>query len=144
MSDISSQQRATVPTYIHVYLWVALVVLSVVPFFAAFIATIDATAGQTITAAILAVVLFQAVFWFARVRCTSPDLSYWDGLLLVTAYMTIGVGGVSLIMSGFCAMVTAIASIGIALVGLFKSDPQFSSRHFRGLVMFFGRQRMYQ
>jgi uncharacterized membrane protein YhdT len=44
-------------------------------------------------------VLFLVVLWLALKRCSTGDFSGFRGLLFITAYMSIGVGGYSVIVA---------------------------------------------
>jgi hypothetical protein len=58
--------------------------------------------------------------------------------------MTIGVGSLSLLFV-ILAVVSAIVSVmAIALVSLFRKDTAYARKHFRHLVEFYRKHRMYQ
>jgi hypothetical protein len=129
--------------HIHVYVCFALIVLSLLPFFIIFVwGGLDSE--SRLPASLAGVVAFQVVLWFARLRCTAQDLSYWDSLVIVAAYMSIGVGALSLAIAGACVIASVIASIVFTVAGVIKPDPIFAARKFRNVVLFFGRHRMYQ
>lgn len=77
-------------------------------------------------------------------RCSTPELPSFRGLLLITAYMTIGMGTLSLIVVVSSVVGAILAVIGIALVSLFRNDTVYARRQFRQLVEFYRRHRMYQ
>src|ERR1700733_202059 len=87
----TSGSSIRVPWMAHVYVWVFVVVLGASPA----IAVILMDRGSPIpvgdwTWAIVTMIGIQVLFWYAQVRCTSDKLRYWDGLLLVAAYMFTG------------------------------------------------------
>ena len=43
--------------------------------------------------------LFVVVLWLSLRRCSAPELPAFRGLLLLTAYMTIGVGSLALLFA---------------------------------------------
>ena len=47
---------------------------------------------NTFKIAILALALFLVVLWLSLRRCSVPELPAFRGLLLLTSYMTIGMG----------------------------------------------------
>jgi hypothetical protein len=58
--------------------------------------------------------------------------------------MTIGMGGLSLLLVIPAVAFAAVAVIAIALVSLFRSDISYSQKQFRHLVEFYRKHRMYQ
>ncbi len=88
--------------------------------------------------------LFQALFLYARRRCSTPQLSAWDGLLYITAYMTIGVSSASLVVAVPGAIVGVLGLVATALLSLADADPTRAQQRFRSMVVWFGRHRMYQ
>jgi hypothetical protein len=94
--------------------------------------------------AILGVGLFVAVLWLSLRRCSTPGLPAFRGLLLMTAYMTIGMGNFSLLFVIPAVAFAIVAIISIALVSLFLNDAAYARKQFRNLVEFYRRHRMYQ
>jgi len=72
--------------------------------------------------AILGVGLFAAVLWLSLRRCSTPELPAFRGLLLMTAYMTIGMGNFSLLFVIPAVAFAIVAITSIALVSLFLND----------------------
>jgi hypothetical protein len=87
---------------------------------------------------------FVVLLWFSLRRCSAPELPAFRGLLLLTAYMTIGVGSLALVFAVPAVAFAIIAIIGIALVSLFRNDSAYARKQFRNLVNFYRRHRMYQ
>jgi hypothetical protein len=99
---------------------------------------------SAVKAALAGTGLFVAVFLLSMRRCSTPALPAVRGLLLITAYMTIGVGSFFLLFV-IPAVAFAIASIiAIALVSLFREDSAYARNQFRRLVEFYRNHRMYQ
>lgn len=95
-------------------------------------------------AALAGTLLLAAVLWWALRRCSTAALPGFRGLLLMTACMTIGVGGFFLLFV-IPAVVFAIFSImAIALASLFRNDATYAQNRFRQLVQFYRKHRMYQ
>jgi hypothetical protein len=131
--------------YVQIYLWVALLIASIAPAMLISVALFDAThfvQGVTAFGAMLAA--FQGLLWYAQRRCSSPDLSAWDGLLYITSYMTIGVGTMSLFIAVLCAIVALLGLIGIAALSIGDGDAARAQTRFRSMVIWFAQHRMYQ
>lgn len=65
-------------------------------------------------------------------------------LLLLTAYMTIGMGSLALFFVIPAVSFAIVAIIAIALVSLFRNHTAYARKQFRNLVEFYRRHRMYQ
>jgi hypothetical protein len=87
---------------------------------------------------------FVVVLWSSLRRCSAPELPAFRGLLLLTAYMTIGMGSLALLFAVPAVAFAIIALIGIALVSLLRNDSAYARKQFRKLVEFYRRHRMYQ
>ena len=94
--------------------------------------------------AILAMGLVVVVLWLSLRRCSTPELAAFRGLLLLTAYMTIGVGSFALLFAVPAVAFAIVAVIAIALVSLFRNDTAYARKQFRRLVEFYRGHRMYQ
>jgi hypothetical protein len=77
-------------------------------------------------------------------RCSTPDLPAFRGLLLITAYMTVGMGSFSLFIVIPTVAFATIAIMAIALVSLFRNDTAHASKQFRRLLEFYREHRVYQ
>jgi hypothetical protein len=88
--------------------------------------------------------LFVVVLWLSLRRCSTPALPAFRGLLLITAYMTIGMGSLSLLFVIPAVMFATIAIIAIGLVSLLCNDTARAQKQFRHLVEFYRKHRMYQ
>ncbi len=94
--------------------------------------------------AILGLGLFVVVLWLSLSRCSAPELPGFRGLLLLTAYMTIGMGSFSLFFVIPAVAFAIVAIMAIALVSLLRNDTDYARRRFRTLVEFYRKHRMYQ
>jgi len=143
MSNENAPYRPAI--HVRLYLWMGLLLASVIP--AALLAF--ALAGpdapvEEVTVFAVSLLIFQALFWYARRRCSTADLSAWEGLTYITAYMTIGISTSSLFVAVPCAAIGVLGMIGIALLTLFDPDPAGAQKRFRSMVAWFSRHRMYQ
>jgi hypothetical protein len=131
--------------HVHVYLWLALLVVSVSPFIIA--SAMDWSDSHPLRAfglALASAALVQLGLWLARRRCSAQELSWWEGMLAVTGYMSIGIGRISALIALPVASLAIVASMIIALLGVARGDATFAPRQFRRLVMLACRNRMYQ
>jgi len=94
--------------------------------------------------AILGMGLFVIALCLSLWRCSTPALPAFRGLLLITAYMTIGMGNFSLLFVIPAVTFAIVAIISIALVSVFRNDATVARKQFRNLVEFYRRHRMYQ
>lgn len=88
--------------------------------------------------------LFVAALWLSLRRCSTPALPAFRGMLLITAYMTIGVGGFFLLFVIPAVAFAIVSTIAIAFVSLFAKDAAYARHRFRLLVEFYRGHRMYQ
>jgi hypothetical protein len=115
--------------------------------FAWLIALLIAWCGRpesAVKAAIAGVGFFVVVFWLSLRRCSTPALPAFRGLLLITAYMTIGMGSFSLLFVIPAVVFATIAIIAMGLVSLFRNNTAYAGMQFRHLVEFYRKHRMYQ
>ena len=99
---------------------------------------------SAVKAAFVGTVLFVAVLLLSLRRCSTPALPAFRGLLLITAYMTIGVGGFFLLFVIPAVVFAVVSTIAIAFVSLFGKDNGYARHRFRQLVEFYRKHRMYQ
>ena len=133
---------------VHIYLYLSIAILLLC--FAAFIVVGFLLVGLGDSrfwigcALPAAPMLFLAVLWLALKRCSAPDLSGFRGLLFITAYMSIGIGGFSMIFAIPAVMVAILGCLFIAAMSVFRADSNYAPRQFRKLIMVYYRHRMYQ
>ena len=94
--------------------------------------------------ALAGTVLLGAVFLWSLWRCSTPALPAFRGLLLITAYMTFGVGSFSLLFVIPAVVFAIVSIIAISFVSLFRKDNAHCRNRFRQLVEFYRKHRMYQ
>jgi hypothetical protein len=81
---------ADVPGYIHVNVWVFMLSFSVGPALCVVLMLGSTQLADQLKESLATVGLFQAGLWMAQRRCSSEDLSYWDGLLVAATSVTTG------------------------------------------------------
>lgn len=99
---------------------------------------------SAVKTAIAGLGLFVVVLWLSLRRCSTPALPAFRGLLLITAYMTIGMGSFSLLFVIPAVVFATVAILVIGLVSLFRNDAAYARKQFRHLLEFYGKHRMYQ
>jgi hypothetical protein len=99
---------------------------------------------SAVKTAIAGVGLFVVVLWLSLRRCSAPALPAFRGLLLITGYMTIGMGSFSLLFVIPAVVFATVAIIAIALVSLLRNDTAYARKQFQHLVEFYRKHRMYQ
>ncbi len=97
-----------------------------------------------VKAAFVGTSLFAAVFSLSLRRCSTPARPAFRGLLVITAYMTIGVGTFFLLFVIPAVVFAIVSIIAIAFVSLFGKDAAYAQNRFRQLVEFYRKHRMYQ
>jgi hypothetical protein len=99
---------------------------------------------SAVNAAFAGTLLFVAVFLLSLRRCSTPALPAFRGLLVITAYMTIGVGSFFLLFVIPAVVFAIVSIIAIAFVSLFGKDTAYAQNRFRQLLEFYRKHRMYQ
>ena len=112
------------PTCVHVYVWVFMVTLSVSPMVCLLLVH-DGIERVNGLRSVALIALIQAVLWITQRRCSSEDLSYWDGLLVTAASMTAGESLMSLFRAFFLLLAVVIVSVLFAV----DHDDRCAERH---------------
>jgi thiamine transporter ThiT len=145
MTNANTLERWRPHPLVFIYCALAIVLLGIACFWG--IALLVARWYQpesAVKAAIAGTVLFVAVLLLSLRRCSTPALPAFRGLLLITGYMTIGVGGFFLLFMIPAVVFAIISIIAIALVSLFRKDTAYARNQFRQLLEFYRKHRMYQ
>jgi|SRR6185437_316855 len=137
--------KVRVSLHVHLYLGLALLVLSGAPFFALIFFNGGAEASPQVLAVALGAVALLHVALALTARCCSTDkLKFWDGIRLVTAYMTYGIGPFAMCLATAGAMAGLVGSIGIAAISPLRPQHNWAAYKFGRMIGFFYRHRMYQ
>lgn len=99
---------------------------------------------NAVEVALAGTVLFAAMLFLSLRRCSAPALPAFRGLLLITGYMTIGVGSFFLLFVMPAVVFAIVSIIAIAFISLFRKDSAYARNEFRQLVEFYRKHRMYQ
>jgi len=141
--NAQAPERLQAPWYVHVYVWTFMIALGVSP------AVYVLRAGESMQfrealCALAGVLLIQNLLWIAQRRCSSEDLSYWEGLLVAAASMTTGIAPISLLLS-FCVLLfTVAASFVFALLHDGSHPLRHASFRFGKLIVAIHRRRLYR
>ncbi len=145
MTNANTLERWRPHPLVFIYCTLAIVFLGIACFWG--IALLVARWFQpesAVKAALAGTVLFVAVLLLSLRRCSTPALPAFRGLLLITGYMTIGVGGFFLLFVIPAVVFAIVSIIAIALVSLFRKDTAYARNQFRQLLEFYRKHRMYQ
>jgi hypothetical protein len=145
MTNANTLERWRPHPLVFIYCALAVVLLGIACFWG--IALLVARWYQpesAVKAALAGAVLFVAVLLLSLRRCSAPALPAFRGLLLITGYMTIGVGGFFLLFVIPAVVFAIVSIIAIALVSLFRKDTAYARNQFRQLMEFYRKHRMYQ
>jgi len=145
MTNANTLKRWRPQPFVYIYCSLAIVVLDIACFwgFALLIAR-WCQPEDVMKTAFAGAVLFFAVLVLSLRRCSTPALPAFRGLLLITAYMTIGVGSLSLLFVIPAVMFAIVSVMAIAFVSLCRKDTVYGQKQFRHLVEFYRKHRMYQ
>jgi hypothetical protein len=145
MTNVSTSSRRAFGLHVYVYFWLAFAGLGVACLFAVSFPIRDVEMPAFAFLALLTTpFLFWAVLTWSLWRCSSPELSGARGLLLVTAYMAVGIGSFSMLIAIPAVMLAMLWTVGIAVLSLFRGGRVFASVQFRSMVSAFYRHRMFQ
>jgi len=103
----------------------------------------DASDTQILVAVALPIIYFIALglaLWW----CSGPVISGPKGLLAITAYMSVGIGGFSMLIAIPVVIVSIVVVLGIAMGGLVGGNRPVAQQQFQRLVSFIYKYRMYQ
>jgi hypothetical protein len=147
MDGDSSRESSTrlgleAPTCVHVYVWIFMVTFSVSPALRLLLAHDGIDRGSGLES-LVTIALIQAALWMAQRRCSSEDLSYWDGLLVAAASVTTGENLISLFRA--CCLLLAI--VIVSLMFALDHDGRCARRHaafrFARLIIWLYKQRLW-
>jgi hypothetical protein len=127
-SKRESSKRASggleAPACIHVYVWVFMVTFSVSPILFLLLTHDGIERGNGLESLVI-IGLIQVVLWMTQRRCSSEDLSYWDGLLVAALSVTTGENLISLVRA-FCLL---LAVVFVSVLFAVEHDATCAGRH---------------
>jgi hypothetical protein len=129
------------PACVQVYVWVFMVTFSVSPVLCLLLVHDGIERGNGLESLVI-IGLIQAALWMTQRRCSSEDLSYWDGLLVAAASVTTGENLISLFRA-FCLL---FAVVIVSVMFAVDHDETCARRHaglrFGRLVIWLYKQRL--
>jgi hypothetical protein len=129
------------PACVQVYVWIFMVTLSVSPMLCHLLVHdgIDRVNGLE---SLVIIGLIQTALWITQRRCSSEDLSYWDGLLVAAASVTTG-GSLISLFRAFCLL---FAVVIVSVLFAVDHDERRAGRHaglrFGKLIVWLHKQRL--
>lgn len=141
--NTQAPEKLQAPWYVHVYVWIFMITLGVSPVLYV-LGTRENVQSSEVLGALAVVLLIQNLLWIAQRRCSSEDLSYWEGLLAAAASMRTGIAPLSLVLS-FCVLLfTVAASFVFALTHDGAQPMRHASIRFSRLIIAIHRRRLYR
>ncbi len=132
--------KMDVPWRIHAYVWVFMITFGVTPLLFV-LETRERMDFVDWLGVCIAVALLQGLFWMAQRRCSSVDLTYWEGLLAAAAAVDTGSRLVSVALAFFLLLFLASASFVFALFNDARSPTRHAQLCFGKLVIAIYRSR---
>jgi len=130
------------PACVQVYVWTFMVTFSVSPTLCLLLVHNGIECGNGLESIVI-VGLIQAALWRTQRRCSSEDLSYWDGLLVAAASVTTGENLISLCRA-FCLL---FAVVIVSVLFAVNHDEGCAGRHaglrFGKLIIRLHKQRLW-
>jgi len=132
-----------VPICVQVYVWFFMVSLSLSPTLYVVLTHGHLPRGEACDVALVMTAMIQAALWLAQWRCSSTDLSYWEGLLVAATSVTTGRDPISL----FRAFWLLLATVLMSLLFVMDHDSTRVERHaalrFGKLIIWLHSQRLW-
>jgi len=90
----------------------------------------------------IAIALIQGALWFAQRRCSSEDLSYWEGLLIVGTATTTKISPFTLLLAFPVLLLTVAASFLFAVTHDGNSPLRHAQLCYGRLIIAIYRRRL--
>jgi len=130
---------------IHAYVWVFLIALGMTPVILVLLKRRSfPTEPSDWILAIIEMIGIQILFWYVQRRCSSENLSYWDGLLYVAAFNETGWPYLSMVFVFPSLLLIFIASMSLSIYYEFVPPSAKAAFQFHRMISFFYRNRMLQ
>jgi hypothetical protein len=88
--------------------------------------------------------VFVALLCLVGRYCSSQSIAYWEGLKLASHFVSIGVGGMSMILSFIVVTALILMTSALSLIGLISGNRLLAQRTYVQVLNFLGEHRMYQ
>jgi len=137
--------RIKVSLLAHIYTWAFILCFSLSPLLiTVFYASQTGLSTQQLFVSVFSVISIQAVFLYIQYRCSNENLSYLDGLLIITSCMMTGWAFISLFVVFPALLIALLSSFAIAVYGDINHSSKETPLRFRKLLMHFYEHRMHQ
>lgn len=107
-----AQSKLQAPWRAHIYVWFFMLTLSMSPLLCLGRKGLEPGNWED---TLIAIVLIQGALWIAQRRCSSEDLTYWEGLLVVGAAATWKLSPITLLLAFPVLLITVAASFLFAV-----------------------------
>ena len=135
-----AREALVAPVCVHVYVWVFMITLSLSPTLC--LLTCDDFGRAEATESLLLVPLIQASLYFAQWRCSTQDLTYWEGLLAAAASVTTGGNLISLLRTLPLLLAVVLLSIWFALGHESNTRVRHACLRFCALIICIHKKRL--
>ena len=144
--DTASQpQKLKFGLHVHVFVAVSIVVWFVAAFLLAGLVTHpNGSSASILVGAVSGVAALAAVLALSARYCGSEVLSYWNGLRLISAYVSYNIGVGSLLFSFISITIAMAAGAALTVFGSLTGNRSYAQQQFLRLIHFFSEHRMYQ
>lgn len=139
--EAARPERLRAPTCVHVYVWVFMITLGVSPVLFLRVLRGGFERGDALMSLLLAG-LIQTTLLIAQARCSSEDLTYWEGLLAASASVTTGENLISLVRTFPLLLAIVILSVAFALDHDERSPVFHAQLRFGKLIVWVYKQRL--
>jgi hypothetical protein len=134
--------RLQAPACVHVYVWVFMVTFSVTTTLCVLLVHNGIERGDGLESLVI-IGLIQVAFWTTQRRCSSEDLSYWDGLLVAAASVTTGANLISLGRAFYLLFAVVIVSVLFAVDHDDRCARHHAGLRFAKLIIRLHKQRLW-
>lgn len=126
------------PFCVHVYVWAFMVALSVLPILGHASGSIARGSGP---GPFMTAGLIQLSFWIVQRRCSTEELSYWDGLLVAACSVTTRELLASFFRVAFLLLGVVVFSVLFALCHDTTNAQRHAGIRYGRLIIWLHRQR---
>ena len=139
----AKSSKLEAPWWIHAHVWFFMVVFGLSPLLYVLVMREHVESRDWLDA-LITIVLIQWLLWVAQRRCSSEDLSYWEGLVVVAAAVTARSSLIPLLLSFPLLLFTVTASFVFALLHDGTSPTRHASLCFGRLIVAIHKRRLYR
>jgi hypothetical protein len=138
-----SAKPLVAPICVHVYVWVFMITLGLSPVLW-ILASRESVERDDVLTTLLLVGWIQATLLIAQTRCSSENLTYWEGLLAAAASVTTGENLISLVRVFPLLFAIVMLSVMFALDHDARSPVRHAQLRFGNLIIWAHKQRLWR